>query len=363
MRRIFALVLLAGCTDSAPPAATPPAWTISAEPVVSIGVAEGDPAVELHRATGAVRLADGTIVVANSGTAELRLFDSAGAYVRAVGRRGSGPGEFRGTLTVYSQGGAVVVHDSGNDRYSVFDSTLTFRELLHPATGPGHPFPWDDWLRGNAWVSGVRDRSLRPCVAAALDRLPGEVAAPFQRVLVDEGARLWVRPLSGEGSGAWTIFDLEGRAIGEARLPDGFEPFQLGEGFILGRAMDSDGVERIRLHLVDGQRRSSAPACARTAEAMTEAAVTPDLGRDLLNLVVAQEAYFADHHGYAADADSLAWESGAGATLTIARHTPGGWAAIVRAGPGGPTCGIAVGDATPPGWREGAPNCAAAPGS
>lgn len=69
-------------------------WTLSAEPVLDIGVLEGDEVYQLHLAADAVRLSDGRIVVANAGTHELRFYGSDGRHLRSVGRQGGGPGEF-----------------------------------------------------------------------------------------------------------------------------------------------------------------------------------------------------------------------------------------------------------------------------
>ena len=49
------------------------AWRLSSSPIVTIGVVEGDAAYELFRTVGAVRLSDGRIVLASSGTHELRF--------------------------------------------------------------------------------------------------------------------------------------------------------------------------------------------------------------------------------------------------------------------------------------------------
>ena len=43
----------------------------------------------------ALRLPNGQIVIANSGSNELRYYDSAGVFLYAVGREGFGPGEFK----------------------------------------------------------------------------------------------------------------------------------------------------------------------------------------------------------------------------------------------------------------------------
>lgn len=69
--------------------------TIGATPTVSIGVEEGEEPYMLSQLGGAVRTRDGRIVIANRATDELRWFDAAGKYLRASGRKGEGPGEFR----------------------------------------------------------------------------------------------------------------------------------------------------------------------------------------------------------------------------------------------------------------------------
>ena len=70
-------------------------WRVSDEPSLTIGRTEGQEGDELYQVTGALRLGDGAVVVANSGTLELRLYDRDGTYVRSVGGRGGGPGEFQ----------------------------------------------------------------------------------------------------------------------------------------------------------------------------------------------------------------------------------------------------------------------------
>ena len=77
-----------------PPDASRLGWRIDPEPVVSIGVLEGDEAHLLFQASDAIRLADGRIVIANRGSAELRIFDSNGNHLATRGGLGEGPGEF-----------------------------------------------------------------------------------------------------------------------------------------------------------------------------------------------------------------------------------------------------------------------------
>lgn len=70
-----------------------PAWSLDG-PAVSIGSFD-DAAQQLFQVTAARRLADGRIVVANSGSHELRFFDPGGAFLAAAGGKGEGPGEFQ----------------------------------------------------------------------------------------------------------------------------------------------------------------------------------------------------------------------------------------------------------------------------
>ena len=58
-------------------------WRLSDEPLVDIGVLEGESVYQLHQVRGALRLSDGRIVVANAGTEELRYFDASGVYLSA----------------------------------------------------------------------------------------------------------------------------------------------------------------------------------------------------------------------------------------------------------------------------------------
>jgi hypothetical protein len=63
-------------------------------PMTEIGVVEGDSMHQLFSVTDAGRLADGRLVLLNSGTREFRVFDASGRYLYSFGGPGDGPGEF-----------------------------------------------------------------------------------------------------------------------------------------------------------------------------------------------------------------------------------------------------------------------------
>ena len=70
-------------------------WPVDARPLVSIGVVQGDPHYEFDDVTSVARLPDGRIAVANNGSGEVRFFGPDGSFIRAVGRAGDGPEEYR----------------------------------------------------------------------------------------------------------------------------------------------------------------------------------------------------------------------------------------------------------------------------
>ena len=63
----------------------------------------------------------GRLYVVDGKPAVIKIYDSTGAFLRTIGREGSGPGEFKvGFLAV--RGGHVVVHDPMQSRTSLFDT-------------------------------------------------------------------------------------------------------------------------------------------------------------------------------------------------------------------------------------------------
>jgi hypothetical protein len=113
-------------TSTAPAWQTGEEWTVNERPVVDIGVVEGAPEFQLHRVSNAVRLNNGNIVVANSGTQELRCYGGDGLFLWTAGGEGGGPGEFEGLFRVESFYDSVIAFDRRSSRVSVFNSDGTF---------------------------------------------------------------------------------------------------------------------------------------------------------------------------------------------------------------------------------------------
>ncbi len=206
-----ACILLPACDpDRSPPLATPqlrdsadiriaenpslPAgsrlgWRIGPEPTVAIGAAEGEHPYLLHRVGRAATLSDGSIVVADGGSNEVRVFDAEGVHLRSWGGYGDGHGEFDELHAVARwRGDSVAAWDHFPHRgVSIFDSEGNLGRVV--ALGMGQPdrsitilrgggFLADHWLRGTSGTGllvqeqvfeirdadGVRIASLAPLV-------------------------------------------------------------------------------------------------------------------------------------------------------------------------------------------------------
>lgn len=99
-------------------------WEILEPHRLEIGVVSGDAQYQLAGVRGVQRLSDGTIVVANEGSREVRFYDGAGLYVRSTGSQGNGPGEFEGLSGLHRfRGDSLIVVDSSLGRISILSSS------------------------------------------------------------------------------------------------------------------------------------------------------------------------------------------------------------------------------------------------
>jgi hypothetical protein len=144
-------------------------WTVSTEPTLSIGDATRGESYTFERVIGAVRLADGTIVVANSGTQELRWYDAGGTHTSTVGGAGTSGITFTNLVTLGRFGdGSVLAYDGMNLRSTVFGA--------------------DGSLEHNS------------SLVMTFQAPPGEVTGVFadSSLLVVRGRRHWVRAMQGQ---------------------------------------------------------------------------------------------------------------------------------------------------------------------
>ncbi len=113
------------------------AWSLSTEPVLSIGTLEGAEEYQLYRVTAALRLPGGGLFIANGGTNEIRFYDDSGQHVRTVGREGSGPGEFKVLGDVWRFGSdSVLVVDQNARRFTVLSIDGAFGRTANLPSPP-----------------------------------------------------------------------------------------------------------------------------------------------------------------------------------------------------------------------------------
>lgn len=131
-------------------------WTVEPRPLVRIGGAEGEGKSELAQVLGVARLSDGRIVIADGGSTELRLFSPTGSFLRVIGRKGPGPGEFDGIQLMLRSADTLVVHDR-QSRLQVFspDGAL-LRSYARPVFPGRSVLSWPGMLSdGSGVVQGV----------------------------------------------------------------------------------------------------------------------------------------------------------------------------------------------------------------
>jgi hypothetical protein len=379
---LLSTILMAwACTESAPPVPDPegvsyggPAevWELSAEPTLEIGVRSGEEAYQFHRAESSVRLEDGTLVVANGGSQQLRYYDEAGQYLFAVGGEGEGPGEFGFPSRVRRAGqDSLLVWDQSLHRVSFFREEGEFlgSRLLTPSADV--LFPGDDWLFGRFWVDSPVAPSARGPIRDALEAIPYQPEAGESRyVRVTRQGRLWVTE-TGQPSQdpmAWHIHELDGSIRAEVETPASFEIHDIGPDYVLGLFRDDLGINFIRLYELkkpvgsppgpglDLSPPAISPQSRRTLteKQQEELALVRSFLKTMASL---EEIYYSQHYTYTADADLL---------FSNPRNRPpeelqadilmageGGWIVSVTHTESGVFCTLAYGAQVPMGWMPG----------
>lgn len=256
------------------------AWVIDTTPLRAVGGDERDSLAMLQVVAGAMRQGDGTVVVADRGSSQLKYYDPSGKLVRTVSRHGRGPGEFEYIGWLLACGGdSAFVSDIGNRQVSVIapDGRVTRRFSIETSEGTGTPFTTSCARNGGVVTTGwgdlrqtlQQDRPFRPQVPVdlsgtdgrlrrALGRFPGTEMAPVTggsgpRVggrwlrVAQARALTWVAPNDGRGLMA---FDSLGALHTIARFGEGEPPLTGDDARFLRRlVLDSSTNARQRAQL------------------------------------------------------------------------------------------------------------------
>ncbi len=107
-------------------------WFLDPDPVLDIGADGGESGPFLFQVVGAFQVeATREMVIANRGTSQVLVFDSAGTFLRTIGGAGQGPGELEGLLGLHRCGdGRFLVHEGR--RASLFHVGGEFLDVTPP---------------------------------------------------------------------------------------------------------------------------------------------------------------------------------------------------------------------------------------
>lgn len=109
-----------------------------------IGAAEGQPEYQFGRIVGLDVDEEGSVYVLDQQAREVRVFDSAGAYIRTIGRPGNGPGELsQGTAgLMLGPGDTVLVPDGALQRVTRFTREGSEAGSFPLSFAEGIPIRW-----------------------------------------------------------------------------------------------------------------------------------------------------------------------------------------------------------------------------
>ncbi|MEP7325515.1 MAG: 6-bladed beta-propeller [Gemmatimonadota bacterium] len=174
-----------------PTAAAAPEVVVDSLPVLTIGGSSKGPDYDFGEVRAAARLPSGQIAIADGKTSVIRFYDSTGNFLRQVGRKGQGPGEFQeiGLLWTTPED-SLLVYDLVSRRLSTFDpsgnfahqSDLAKQGFLQPMgrlddgviVAIGFSFNQESFPKGDAAA-----RPPQPVLLIPADSTPPDTLGPF----------------------------------------------------------------------------------------------------------------------------------------------------------------------------------------
>lgn len=140
------------------------------------------------------------------------------------------------------------------DRYEVrvYDGRGTLRRIvrkrneLQPVTSDDFETWMEERLSRIEDPDDRRERRRDYREIPLADRMPA-----YGSLRVGAGGYLWVQehdPPGTEGPARWSVFDPDGRLLGEVTVPRRFSPHEIGHDYVLGVFTDELDVEHVRLY-------------------------------------------------------------------------------------------------------------------
>jgi len=95
----------------------------------------------------------GKIYVVDSGNDRIVILDRDGNFIKSVGRKGQGPGEFNNPMSILINNDNIFVNDQRNGRVQIFDKDFNYRDTIFPGLHLFAGFAVDNF--GNLYVNSL----------------------------------------------------------------------------------------------------------------------------------------------------------------------------------------------------------------
>lgn len=348
---------------------------LASKPKLEIGKMVGDSDYVFGNVVAVRHLSSGNVLVADAMADEILEYTPDGAFVRRIGGKGDGPGEFRRLSHLYvAHGDSIFAEDAYRRTVSVFDSAGHYVGQAPGAKISGDSiFSLDVWLYGRFWVDGALTAYQRAHVRKILDKLPQPTAAPgYRYVRVDQQGRLWVREpgVTAGNAHIWTVIDTNGHASASVAIPVRFDPEEIRSDEMSGRWLGDKDVNFVRTYKYGGTGQDrqtpswlTAPP-AKQGPPADQAKFLAAVKASLKQMAMAQEVHYSKAYTYSDELDSLsAFHPDPSIQVDIVQASTRGWAAVFAHSGLDRICGLAYGATIPPGWEPGALICGPAAGS
>ena len=184
-------------------------WSIDPDPLVDLTLTGADASHEFYRVRGVKQRPDGSLVLANRASQEIRLFSPEGEFLGGMGGPGQGPGEFRNlqrvevvadTVFALDYDGRVTVMGPDMELIRTFDLSHTVSDIhsLGDGTLLAESFVVDgldeianQLIRpptalvrfdlGGAWIDSIGERPGSESYSFAFEDNSGDAAALFAK--------------------------------------------------------------------------------------------------------------------------------------------------------------------------------------
>lgn len=113
-------------------------WSVGTEPAVDLSLSGTGPPHEFFRARSMKQRPDGSLMIADGSSQEVRVFSATGEFLGSFGGRGQGPGEFRNLQAIEIAGDSLLALGRGRITVAAPDLAVVRTFNLAPSTNNLH---------------------------------------------------------------------------------------------------------------------------------------------------------------------------------------------------------------------------------